>query len=119
VPQQILAKMQKNVVQDTVKQLSDFWHHAGLDKPDGFKNLNPIKLVEGLAWLSRWKAEAPENVPVKILASRDDHIVPEKMTEDNWHNFSIEWIDEGGHMLPLTQPEWCVKNIKNFIDGIE
>lgn len=119
IPQQILAKMQKNIIKDTTAQLSEFWHHAGLDKEGGFKNLNPLKLVEGLTWLSRWKTEVPENVPVKILASHDDNIVPAKMTKDVWQNFDIEWIENGGHMLPLTQPKWCIENIKSFIDGVK
>jgi pimeloyl-[acyl-carrier protein] methyl ester esterase len=117
IPAQILGKMKKNVIQDSARQLKDFWHHAGLDHPDGFKNINPVKLVEGLVSLSKWKANVPD-IPVKILASRDDHIVPEKMTHDNWKNYDIEWRDDGGHMLPLTQPDWCIKHVKDFINAL-
>lgn len=119
IPQQVLAKMQKNIMRDTTDQLFEFWHHAGLDKKGGFKNLNSLKLVEGLTWLSKWKTVVPKDIPVKILASHDDFIVPEKMTEDVWQDFDVEWIDEGGHMLPLTQPDWCIGHIKSFIDGFK
>jgi len=119
IPQHILSKMRKNIAKDMTAQLQDFWHHAGLDHPGGFKNLKPLKLIEGLGWLSKWNADIPTNISIKILASHDDHIVPEKMTQDIWKNYDIEWVDEGGHMLPITQPEWCTKHIENFIDDFK
>lgn len=119
IPAQILASMQKNIVKDTAKQLSDFWSHAGLNQPGGFKNINPLQLLEGLKWLSTWNPDIPDGLPIKVLASHNDHIVPPKMTENVWQNHNIDWIKEGGHMLPLTQAEWCVQNIKEFIHGIE
>lgn len=119
ISQNILEKMQKNVAKDIATQLKDFWHRAGLDQPKGFINLNPLKLIDGLKWLSQWQVEIPKNLPTKILACRNDQIVPEKMSEKLWQNFSIEWIDKGGHILPLTQPKWCVENIKNFINDLK
>jgi pimeloyl-[acyl-carrier protein] methyl ester esterase len=119
IPSQILTAMKRNIIKDTSSQLKDFWHHAGLDQPNGFKNLKPVALLEGLGWLSQWKAEIPESLPLKILASHDDHIVPKKMTTDIWGKYPIDWINQGGHMLPITQPEWCSKHIQNFITQLE
>lgn len=116
ISQQILSSMQKNVVKDTGKQLIDFWHHAGLDQPSGFQNLNPLKLVEGLKWLSQWDEAIPADLPVLALAARDDKIVSEEMTKKCWSNHNIIWREDGGHMLPLTKSKWCVKHIKEFID---
>lgn len=118
MPQQILAKMQKNIAKDMIGQITEFWHHAGLDQPGGFKNLNPLKLVEGLSWLAQWEGNVPQDIPVKIMASHDDNIVPEKMTQDVWQKYNIEWIENGGHMLPLTQSKWCTDNIKEFLNDI-
>lgn len=115
IPHQILAKMQRNVVKDVSAQLKDFWHHAGLDHPLGFMNLKPAKLIEGLTWLSKWQADILANLPIKVLACHNDQIVPEKMTRDIWQDYDIEWIEDGGHMLPITQAEWCVRHIKEFI----
>lgn len=116
IPQSILSSMQSNIVKDTGKQLIDFWHHAGLDHPEGFKNLNPVKLIEGLTWLSQWDQEIPKGLPVLALASRDDKIVPEGMSIKCWENHKLIWSDDGGHMLPLTKSGWCTKHIKEFID---
>lgn len=113
----ILKIMQRGILQDTAKELSEFWYHAGLDHPSGFLNVNPVKLVEGLVWLSQWDADIPD-IPLKILAARNDHIVPKEMTHDIWKDYDIEWRDDGGHMLPLTQAEWCIQHIKEFIDAL-
>lgn len=117
IPTQILSMMKRNVVKDVNAQLKDFWHYAGLDHPGGFKNLNPPKLIEGLGWLSKWKSDIP-NIPAIALASRNDHIVPMQMTLDIWDQYNLHWIDEGGHMLPLTQPDWCIHHVKEFINAI-
>lgn len=119
IGQNVLTKMQANVVKDTTAQIKYFWHHAGLDQPEGFMNLNPLKLIEGLKWLSKWESFPPKNLPVKILACRNDQIVPEEMTSDLWKDFSIEWINEGGHILPVTQSRWCTDHIKKFIDDVK
>lgn len=117
VPRQILSMMKRNVVKDSTKQLMNFWHHAGLDQEGGFKNINPTKLLEGLGWLSKWEENIPD-IPLKILAAHDDNIVPIQMTLDIWGQYDIELQDQGGHMLPLTQSEWCVTQVKEFIDAI-
>ena len=119
IPQQILTSMQRNIVKDTTNQITEFWHHAGLDQSSGFKNLKPAKLMEGLSWLSKWKAEIPEGLAIKILASRDDNIVPARMSQKTWAQHEIEWIDKGGHMLPITQSNWCAQHIKSFIDELK
>lgn len=119
IPHQILNKMQRNMLLDMNAQLQEFWHHAGLDHPEGFKNINAFKMIEGLIWLSQWKAAIPENLPVKVLASRDDQIVPESMSEAVWKNHNIEWSEDGGHILPLTKPEWCIEKMKDFIDALK
>jgi pimeloyl-[acyl-carrier protein] methyl ester esterase len=72
--------------------------------------------MEGLSWLSQWEGEIPDNLPIKVLASRDDQIVLRKMTLDIWRKHSIKWVDDGGHMLPITQSDWCTEHIKEFLN---
>ncbi len=113
--QHILSKMQKNVIKDTAAQLKDFWHYAGMKQPKDIMNLKPLKLLEGLKSLSKWQADIPDKLPIKVLASRNDHIVPPKMTVDIWESYGISWLDTGGHMLPITESQWCVAQIKEFL----
>ena len=119
IPTHFLSAMKRNIAKDAATQLKDFWHHAGLDKKDGFKELKPAKLIEGLAWLSKWKSEIPTNLPIRVLASHDDQIVPEKMTMDIWSNHDIDWVDGGGHILPLTQSKWCIEKTQEFLNELK
>ncbi len=119
VPHQILDGMKSNIAKDMLKEISIFWDHAGLKKPQNLINLNTTKLILGLNWLSKWGANVPKNIPVKVLASKNDLIVTKRMTKSNWGEFDIQWIDEGGHMLPLTQPEFCIEHIKEFLHEFE
>ena len=119
IPTHFLSAMKRNIAKDAFTQLKDFWHHAGLDKKDGFKELKAQKLIQGLTWLSKWENNIPHNLPIRVLASRNDQIVPEKMTFDIWGNHQIDWVDDGGHMLPLTQSQWCIEKAKEFINDLE
>ena len=114
--QHILSKMQKNIIKNTSAQVKDFWKHAGMQQPKDLMSLKPLKLLEGLKNLSQWETSIPSDLSIKVLASHNDHIVPEKMTKDIWKNYDINWIDTGGHMLPITQSEWCSQHIKEFIE---
>ncbi len=116
LPKQVLEIMKRNAAKNISKQMMDFWNHAGLNQPEGFQNLHPTRIIDGLNWLSRWDNGIPKDLPIKVLASKNDHIVPENMTRDIWSNHDIEWIEDGGHMLPLTKAEWCIKHIKDFIN---
>ncbi len=118
IPKHILGAMERNIAKDAEKQLKDFWSHAGLDQRDGFKELKITKLIEGLTWLSKWETDIPNGLPIRVLASRNDQIVPEKMTADIWGDYNIDWVEDGGHMLPLTQAEWCIDKIRNFLSEL-
>lgn len=115
-PRHALRAMQKNVLQNPEQQLYDFWQYAGMEQPNEVCDLNTDKLHDGLKNLAQWQVEKPENTPYIALASHDDKIVPENMTKDIWPEKNINWINTGGHMLPLSQPDFCIKNIQNMID---
>lgn len=118
VPEQIISTMNGNVIKNAHTQIAEFWHHAGLDNPDGFKNINALKLIEGLNWLSKWDCPIPSKIPVMAMASKDDRVVSAKMTKKIWGQNDLRWSDNGGHMLPITKAEWCVDNIQSFLDEI-
>lgn len=117
--QHILSKMQKNVIKNTTTQIKDFWHHAGMTQPKDIINIKPLKLLEGLKNLSQWEADIPKDLKIIALANHNDHIVPKKMTEDIWKNHNIHWINDGGHMLPITQSQWCIEHIKEFLKDVK
>jgi len=116
IPKQILEAMKRNIVKDSTRQIREFWLHAGLDQPGGLARLNPDQIFKGLVWLSQWDVTVPDNLPLKILASRDDTIVPEAMSAACWGHHPVHWRTDGGHMLPLTQAQWCINHIKEFLN---
>ena len=67
--------------------------------------------------LSKWDVRRIKEglrCPVLALASRDDPIVPESMSEAIWGNHGIVWSPDGGHVLPLMHPRWCARHVLEF-----
>lgn len=85
---------------------------GGAEAPD---DLNPDRLRHGLDWLLRWDARAAmKDEKVQALAGRNDPIVPADMTEHGFAGHPIQWHD-GGHLLPITHPEWCADKIRECL----
>lgn len=99
--------------------LQAFWRScgaAGFALPEA---LNVPRLAEGLDWLMHWDARAVKDGlgrPVLALASRDDAVVPPAMSEAIWKE--IVWAEDGGHILPLSHPEWCARHVREFADAL-
>jgi pimeloyl-[acyl-carrier protein] methyl ester esterase len=101
--------------------LQAFWRScgaAGFALPEA---LNVPRLAEGLDWLMHWdarKAKDELTCPVLALASRDDAIVPPEMSEAIWRDRHIVWSQDGGHVLPLSRPQWCARHVLEFADAL-
>ncbi len=63
--------------------------------------------MDGLSLLQKGDARAQGNRVHATLASRDDAIVSQAMTEASFPSERIEWLETGGHLLPLTHPDRC------------
>jgi pimeloyl-[acyl-carrier protein] methyl ester esterase len=52
-------------------------------------------------------------VPVRFLAAADDPVVSPGLATDTaaLAGAACRWVDSGGHLLPLTQPAWCAREI--------
>lgn len=104
------------------KQIHDFQSYAGLTS-DYTNAPTPAlpALRTGLQWLAikDFGIEKQKlHCPILCLASKDDRIVPKKMTLSCWQTQPIKWIETGGHILPLTQPNWCADRILEFIQSL-
>lgn len=82
------------------------------------------QLIGGLANIQNWNAlEDVKNlaVPLLVLAATNDSIVRPKDIEVSFFyakGTTIEYIDHGGHSLPLSNPLWCSSKINDFIGKI-
>jgi pimeloyl-[acyl-carrier protein] methyl ester esterase len=121
VPPSRVAALKRGLEGDAIATLERFWRSCGAS---GFalpQTLNIERLGEGLDWLMRWdarKAKDGLDCPVLALASRDDPIVPQAMTEAVWQGADIVWSPDGGHVLPLRHPRWCARHILDFAHAL-
>ncbi|GAA4476544.1 alpha/beta fold hydrolase [Gluconacetobacter asukensis] len=54
--------------------------------------------------------------PIRVLAGGQDPIVPPAMTEASFRGrVPVEWVEDGGHLLPLTHPDRCAAAIARLI----
>jgi pimeloyl-[acyl-carrier protein] methyl ester esterase len=102
VSARVLERMRRRVVSDTRSVLEDFWTRAGATGPD--RAPNSAALAEGLDQLATW--DERENLavrasPTRLIAGREDAIVPPAMAEMAFRDFDVAWLP-GGHALPRT-----------------
>ena len=103
VAARVLERMRRRVVSDTRSVLEDFWTRAGAAGPD--RTPNAPALAEGLDQLAAWDERenlASRASPTRLIAGREDAIVPPAMTEMAFKGTEITWLP-GGHALPHTR----------------
>ncbi|QNT78702.1 alpha/beta hydrolase family protein [Entomobacter blattae] len=69
----------------------------------------------GLTYLQTedYRKSLPMILPrVSVLAGRQDRLVNEEMTSKLFPKECIQWVSEGGHMLPITHPQICADFIR-------
>jgi pimeloyl-[acyl-carrier protein] methyl ester esterase len=123
VPPPVVASMRRELRRDTVATLNNFWRACGLEDPAADQaSANRERLDEGLGWLMEWDASAAKAAlacPMLALAARDDRIVPASMSEAIWGSGDLRWSESGGHVLPLSRPQWCAKHVLDFASELE
>lgn len=124
VPRDALEAMRAGMRRDPQAQLRDFWNSTAFPGFEPAGDPDGGGLRGGLDWISTWDAgEELKNLgaPVVALASKDDRIVREEASQSIWGGGTAElhWRDKGGHLLPLTEPEWCAAHINGFADELE
>jgi pimeloyl-[acyl-carrier protein] methyl ester esterase len=100
VAARVLERMRRRVVSDTRSVLEDFWTRVGATGPDSAPN--KAALAEGLDHLAAWDERenlASRASPTRLIAGREDAIVPAAMTEMAFRRSEITWL-AGGHALP-------------------
>lgn len=117
VPGSRVTALKRGLARDPAGTMRAFWRSCGApDFADGAA-LNVAALENGLDWLMHWNAEAAKKrlqCPVLTLASRDDPIVPEAMSEAVWGAEKIVWSPDAGHVLPIKHPDWCARHVAEF-----
>ncbi len=117
----VLQQMSDGLERNMMAQMKAFWRTAKMPLTYAPEALNYSMLRDGLEHLQEWDARdvlTRFTSPQLALASRDDRIVSAAMTKAAWPEQMIRWIDTGGHMLPLTRPQWCAEQVRSFLHDL-
>ncbi len=117
VAPRVLERMRKRFAESPTSVLADFQTACGGAGPalPG----DTTQLASGLAALAQldardaWAARASD---IRLLAGRRDAIVPPALTESMAMLSKVHWIDDGGHLLPLTHPQACAALIRKVAE---
>ncbi len=122
VPPHLLNAMAETFATSPHAALDDFSRLCG-DKgnwaADGAPDLSMF--AKGLEWLGRWDeraAFAAETAPVLLLAGRRDAVAPPALSKAMAAlnpGTALKWKNGGGHLLALSDPQWCAHEIKGFL----
>ncbi len=121
-PRRFVERMRRRLLQDPLQVATDFLALCGAPPPS--RDLDVDAMAAGLSWLLEWDARAildTDSAPKLILAARNDEIVPPAMTEAGFADVpgtTMAWHETGGHLLPVTAPEWCAGRIREILTWI-
>lgn len=111
VAPRVLERMAKRFDQTPAKVLDDFRAGIGADPAPAI--VSRERLREDLTLLADQTAAPAHRAPVLALQAGDDPLLPPALREAAFGGGAVVCPD-GGHLLPLTRPEWCAARIADF-----
>lgn len=117
VPARVLDRMLARLAADPAAVVSEFRRRCGADDPMAAGSPDGPALVGGLRDLREGDARPAwrgRRVPARILAGEADPVVTPALTVSSFGE-EVAWCAGGGHLLPLTHPEWCAGQIRAFV----
>jgi len=120
VAPRVLERMRKRFATAPAAVLADFQAACGGAGPALPDDAGP--LAQGLATLAEADARAAldkRRTEVFALAARKDAIVPAAMSKEAFAVLPagrLRWIDDGGHLLPLSHPRECAELIREAME---
>lgn len=114
-----LLSMKQRLEKDPIPQMGAFWRRCGI-RPENVL-LNPERLQEGMGWLTHQNAAKElrgSDIPVLSLAAKNDPVLNIEGMRQHWSGYPLIIHETGGHSLPWSEPRWCAKQIRNFIDAL-
>ncbi|MBB2156494.1 alpha/beta fold hydrolase [Gluconacetobacter diazotrophicus] len=122
VPARVIDRMVQGLDHNADGVVATFRDRAGIGTPPPGA-ADPDRLARALAILrdadARPLLASPDALPpVAVLAGRVDPIVSPAMTDACFHDrLAVDWIADGGHLLPLTHPDACAAAITHMMDA--
>lgn len=116
VAPRVLDRMLARLTADPAAVVGEFRRRCGAEVPVDAGALDGDALAAGLRHLREGDARAAwagRRVPVSVLAGDADPVVAPALTAASFGG-EVVWCAGGGHLLPLTHPEWCASQIRTF-----
>ncbi len=115
VAPRLLERMAARLEEAPAAVHRDFLARCGMEAAasDG---LDPARLAWGLSALAGWDCRAAAPVDL-ALCGRQDPIVPPAMSEALFAPALAKWRD-GGHLLPLSDPDWCARQLTAYLETL-
>ena len=118
-----LKTMAKSLHCNIFSQMKMFWKNCNL--PENMQQiyrplLNREALSQGLTWLGSWdeckrlQDLKTMDITVLSLGSENDLILPLEIMKTHWRDLGFEIVikEQAGHVLPVSHPKWCARQIK-------
>ena len=112
VPPRVVERMRKRFDEAPAEVLADFRARCGGDAPPAIHG--EAALAADLALLAGGDSRGLVQAPVLVLHGGADPLLPEAMREAIFAGAPRETHGEAGHLLPLTDPDWCAAHIRAF-----
>lgn len=120
VAPRLVERMIDKFADDPRAVAADFLRRCGVEAPET-GSLRPEPLGEALEWLAACDeraALAGLDCPLVALAGTRDTIVPEAMSREAFAGRDLVLAEGGGHLLPLSHPDWVAQRIRQFAAGL-
>jgi len=116
VPPRMLERMLARFTAAPAEVTSEFLTRCGIDTPE-VSTIRPEPLRKSLIWLTgcdERTAMKMLNCPIQALAGTQDPIVSQAMSIASFPPECLVLADGGGHLLPLTHPDWTASQLRAF-----
>jgi pimeloyl-[acyl-carrier protein] methyl ester esterase len=121
VPSLVLREMRQRFAADPTETLGRFCAMIGVEYDR--RPFDRERLLKGLDRLR--DADVTEKLasllaPGLVLASQHDPLVPVAATDvlGEFASDGVAWNENGGHILPYKEPDWCAQKIASFLESL-
>ncbi|WP_251864556.1 lysophospholipase [Achromobacter sp. Marseille-Q4962] len=119
VPRRLLDRMLARLAAEPEAAVREFRQRCGADGPGGAPRAEALAGgLQALRDLDLRHALDALPVPLLALAGGADPIAPPALTQAAFAArpaAELQWLPEGGHLLPATHAPWCAQHIRAFL----
>ncbi|MBI3446763.1 MAG: alpha/beta hydrolase [Magnetospirillum sp.] len=116
VPPRLIERMLARFDEAPAQVTADFLTRCGVDTPDT-SAIRPEPLKAALSWLESCDERTTMKMlpcPLQALAGASDSIVPPAMSMACFPPEHLILAEGGGHLLPLSHPDWVAAQLRLF-----